>query len=254
MTRKQQAVTCEGYILRCRPYLESAWLVDLFTPECGLFSAMTAASRRQGRSRGAKRSKPQIFQKHLMRLKMKPGLSNLSEYVQQKLQGFLRGRSLYAALYINELLLRLLPYQDAHPRLYQAYQSTLVGLIESPDFEPILRIFERILLNEIGVGITWDTDARTGAPIHPKCRYYFLANEGFILATQTEINTLGVLFISGTQIMAIAANDYQKEQTRGIAKHIMRTALAPHLGEKPLQSRHLFLKPAAFLQKTQSVN
>lgn len=225
--------------MRCRPYLESSWLVDLFTPENGMIGAITTASRRQGQG-GAKRSKPQYFQQHQLRLKMKHDLARLSEYEQQKLQGFLRGHSLYAALYMNELLLRLLPRHDPHPRLYMAYHKALGQLIEDTDFEPLLRRFEHILLRELGAGITWDVEARTRAPIEPEGHYYFSANEGFISAATQPSPTAQSVAMVGAHIIAVGTQNYQEPRIRRVAKLIMRAALAPLLGERPLNSRVLF--------------
>lgn len=238
MIKNQQQAIYEGYFLRCRPYLESSWLVDLFTSERGLFGAITTATRRQGRG-GTQRTKPQYFQLHQLRVKIKPGLARLSEHSQQKLRGFLHGRSLYAALYINELLLRLLPQHDPHPKLYWAYNKALVKLMEDEDFEPMLRWFEHILLQELGAGITWGVEARTRVPIDRRASYYFLADEGFILAVEQH-SPARQIAIAGAHILAVAAHDYRNQATRQVAKTIMRAALAPLLGNRPLNSRMLF--------------
>jgi len=65
----------------------------------------------------------------------------------------LGGRSLMSAWYMNELLLRLLPREDPHPRLYDAYDAALQALGEGAQAASALRRFEWILLEETGYGL-----------------------------------------------------------------------------------------------------
>lgn len=74
----------------------------------------------------------------------------------------LQGRAFMSAWYMNELLLRLLPREDPHPQLFDAYQLALEQLAQvdvSPDRLPVpgvLRRFEWVLLQETGYGIDRD--------------------------------------------------------------------------------------------------
>lgn len=64
-----------------------------------------------------------------------------------------------SAWYMNELLLRLLPREDAHPLLFDAYQTALeqlAGIDPLPERLPVsgvLRRFEWVLLQETGYGM-----------------------------------------------------------------------------------------------------
>src|SRR5690625_2071801 len=71
----------------------------------------------------------------------------------------LRGRAFMSAWYMNELLMRLLPREDAHPVLYDAYETALSGLSawggsgSAPEQPATLRRFEWTLLQETGYGL-----------------------------------------------------------------------------------------------------
>ena len=65
----------------------------------------------------------------------------------------LAGQAFMSAWYMNELLLRLLPREDPHPVLYDAYDVALQQLALQQSAASALRRFEWILLNETGYGV-----------------------------------------------------------------------------------------------------
>src|SRR5690606_38219404 len=65
----------------------------------------------------------------------------------------LDGRAHLSAWYMKELLLRLLPREDAQPVLYDAYDAALRQLASSQSAASALRRFEWSLLNETGYGL-----------------------------------------------------------------------------------------------------
>lgn len=65
----------------------------------------------------------------------------------------LAGSALMSAWYMNELLLRLLPREDAHPVLYDAYDMALAQLAAGTRAAGALRRFEWTLLRETGYGV-----------------------------------------------------------------------------------------------------
>ena len=54
--------------------------------------------------------------------------------------------------YLNELLLHLLPREDAHPALFSDYYAAIRGLASTADVAPVLRRFEMQLLQSLGYG------------------------------------------------------------------------------------------------------
>lgn len=65
----------------------------------------------------------------------------------------LTGTALMSAWYMNELLLRLLPREDAHPLLFDAYDMALSQLSNGTRAAGALRRFEWTLLRETGYGV-----------------------------------------------------------------------------------------------------
>ena len=65
----------------------------------------------------------------------------------------LAGGALMSAWYMNELLLRLLPREDAHPVLFDAYDTALAQLASGSRASAALRRFEWVLLRETGYGL-----------------------------------------------------------------------------------------------------
>ena len=67
--------------------------------------------------------------------------------------------------YLNELLLKLLPREDAHEELFEAYATALAQLPSAQDHAAVLRRFERVLLRELGYGLVFDREVTSGRPI-----------------------------------------------------------------------------------------
>ena len=92
-------------------------------------------------------------------------------------------------------------------------------------------------MKESGYEVTFDTDAESGDPVVATQGYAFVPDLGFHAVTQRCDERL---VFAGSTLIAIAADDYQDEHVRRAAKQIMRRALAPHLGDKPIRSRQLY--------------
>ena len=92
---------------------------------------------------------------------------------------------LFAGFYLNEIVLRLCPLEEAMPQTFEQYQLTLLQLQqlsshENPDLflRQILRQFEHILLAELGYAIDFSIDS-SQKEILPQQFYQFQVNEGF---------------------------------------------------------------------------
>lgn len=138
--------------------------------------------------------------------------------------------------YVNELLMRLLARNDPHDALFAFYQSALAALAEAADLETVLRQFELRLLEELGYGVTLDRTALEGVPVSSDLSYAYDPEHGVRAAEACEGGTL----ISGATLLALAAGEALEPGQRREARTLLRAALAPHLGDKPLQSRELY--------------
>lgn len=97
-------------------------------------------------------------------------------------QGMPTGEALMAGYYLNELVLRLLPRDDAHPRLFDAYAQAveIVGSEHGEALEPALRAFELLALREAGVLPSLDLQTGTLAPLEPHAEYALVPEAGLV--------------------------------------------------------------------------
>ena len=150
----------------------------------------------------------------------------------------MRGRTLYAAFYVNELLLRLLARNDPHPELFDGYDESIHDLARSNTEDATLRIFEKRLLASIGYGVITDCDVDSGEAIQPDKEYAYIPELGPTTATVGD-----GCRVSGKALLALAKECFDDEATLRESKQLMRSLLAPHLGSRPLETRVLYSTP-----------
>lgn len=222
------------FVLHNRYYGDSSLILEALTRDYGRVSLLAKGYRK----------KPgntlQVLAELLVSWSGRGELKTLTAVESPKASSNLAGRQLYAALYVNELLMRLLPKHDAHPQVFACYQTLLSQLASQEDFEPVLREFELHLLADLGYALNLSADAVNAEPLQSESVYRYVNEEGFfLLIGNNSEGSKGDHFL-GVDILAIAAGDYTKLETRRAAKRLMRLALAPLLGTKPLKSRELF--------------
>lgn len=219
-----------AYVLHRRPYGETSLLVDLFARGAGRLRAV---------ARGARRLRVgQPFTELAVAWSGRGALKTLTRVEAIAGQPPLpAARTLYLGLYVNELLLRLLPEGDPHPNLYPRYRALLAELAAGVAEEPPLRRFELALMGELGYGVDLGYSA-DGEPIDPDAGYRFVGGTGLIRAAALPASESEPLH--GAHLLAIAADDYREPAVCRCAKRLLRAALAEHLGPRPLRSRELF--------------
>ncbi|WP_312933732.1 DNA repair protein RecO [Pseudomonas sp.] len=218
-----------AYVLHSRAYKETSALVDLFTPQ-GLVRAVLRRARGKGGS--AMRS----FVLLEVELRGRGELKNVNRLETVGVAAWLHGDALFSGLYLNELLMRLLPVEAPHPALFEHYRLTLQALAEGRALEPLLRAFEWRLLDELGYAFSLTHDLNE-QPIVAEGQYRLRVDAGL---ERVELPQPGLF--SGVQLHALAEADWEAPGAPLAAKRLMRQALAVHLGSKPLVSRELFRK------------
>lgn len=225
-----------SYVLHTRPYRDTSLLVDVLTQSYGRVCLVVRGARK------AKNSQRYLLQPLIPILLSWQGRSSLKTLTaieaQDKSYG-LEGLCLYSALYVNELLMYLLPQDDPAEMIYQYYQSLLSSLAETTTMvEPCLRIFELALLEALGYGIHFVDNSTGGQPLCADRNYFFILEHGFVDASHHS----GVRYqpFSGRALLGIAQNDFSDPMTRQAAKILSRIALRPHLQGRKLKSRELF--------------
>ncbi|WP_028389579.1 DNA repair protein RecO [Legionella fairfieldensis] len=153
-----------------------------------------------------------------------------------------RGHSLWAGLYMNELLFYALRPMDPQPALFDVYLGTMQQFVTNPDkiaVEVLLRRFEWGLLLACGYSVSFNEEARTFTPIVIESFYQFIAGEGFIAAERG---------FTGKDILALAQGQLDNLHLLKIAKLIMRQSIDHLLGGKELKSRS-FAQRVAVMQR-----
>lgn len=222
-----------AYVIHTRAYRDTSLLVDFFTPDFGRVAAVARGVRVR---KSARRALINPFLPLLVSLQGKSDLKLLVHVEASERGGKLEGSKLFSGLYLNELLIRLLPEGDASPDLYSDYSRALITLQHAESIEPVLRRFETSLLQVMGYGVSFDHEASAGEPIEAAKSYVLDENCGFMPITDLRETVV----FSGASLLAIGRGEYDDEQVCRAAKQINRKLLKPLLGYKPLQSRSLF--------------
>lgn len=221
-----------AYVLHSRPYREASQLVTLFSSVGGRFNAVSRASRQ---ARGGNLLRP--FVPLRIRWRGKSDLKSLNDVELLHPAFNLAGTKLYVGLYLNELLIRLLHEHESHPDLFERYGKTLEILAAESEVEPVLRLFELALLDDLGYGLQLDVDMETGAAVESGQRYVFYPGEG---VKRHRPGDKGPAIFTGDHLLAICGWEFTDTAVLRTAKQLTRLALEPYLGSKPLHSRELF--------------
>lgn len=227
-----------AFVLHQRDFSETSLLLEVYSRSHGRVGLIAKGARRpSSKQRGV--LKP--FQPLLLGWSGRGELMVLTGVEADGAGIELAGRALYCGFYLNELMLRLLQRHDPHERLYDRYRAALEGLFQSGAHEAILRVFEKHLLRELGYGLLLEREPGDRRPIEADALYDYVLDQGPVRVTQPELNTrVQGVRLRGSSLLALAAEQLQDLTALREAKALMRAALAPHLGDKPLHSRRLF--------------
>ena len=154
-------------------------------------------------------------------------------------QPLLAGAALFCGYYLNELLMHLLPREDAHEQLFEHYTDMLGRLGADPRGkvrEADLRHFEKVLLQELGYGLTLHHDS-DGMPILATDYYAYRMEEGPVRLAHAEADAQA---IAGKTLLDLADEDFSDPRSRLEAKQLMRALIAHYLGGKELETRKIF--------------
>lgn len=217
------------YVLHSRPFRDSSLLVHLLSKDYGRVNVIAKGARKQS----GKRQVRQPLQALLPLQADWQGRSDLKTLLRWESKSsplMLQGDRLYSALYINELLLRLLPENDSAAELFEPYQVCLQALNTDCDLQPLLRNFELHLLTELGYGLDFET-AENGAQIDAG-DYYHWQTSGLFISAGSQASAY-----PGEHLQAIARRDFSDSAVLNSAKRLMRQVFDNLLDHKPLKTR-----------------
>ncbi|MBI1732077.1 MAG: DNA repair protein RecO [Gammaproteobacteria bacterium] len=222
------------YFLHLRPYRETSLIADVLSRDYGRVTLVARGARRRSRRATG------IFQP-LCPLQiawtLRGEMGTLTGIEPGGAAHQMSGPWLLSAMYINELLVRLLHGHDPQPELFPAYEQTLTRLAQRQPEEPVLRLFEKRLLISLGYGLVLDHDCRTGSAIDPGSGYFYCPDRG---PSRVPSGSHQDVPISGAALLALHGESLTDAVHVQECKRLMRVLLGVHLGVRPLASRRLY--------------
>ena len=224
----------QGYVLHTYAFRETSLVVETFTRAYGRIAMIARGAKRP---RSAMRGNLMAFQPLALSWSGRGELPLLLRAEWQGGQERLQGRALLCGFYLNELLLKLLPHEDAHEQLFLDYQAALARLAREAEPGAVLRRFEMALLRGLGYALALDRDSASGAGIDPQRSYAYELERGPVTVNGAACSGL---VLSGQTLLDIVRDDYSDAQTLQQAKALMRLLIGHRLEQKPLNSRRIF--------------
>ena len=217
------------FLLHQRSYGETSIIADVFTQKSGKISFI---------AKGAKKPKSKFFGYLVPFQKLKITYSGRSELkTLTSIDRDLASNSntfskvSYSLLYINELLMKLLPKDARHEELFVLYDEFLKKINKNNNLEISLRHFELDLLDMLGYGFDYDSEIDSNEPIEAELSYVFVSERGFRKSNSSSFKGKDILSIKKRKLEDVPLK-YLKE--------ITTKAIGICLEGKDLTSRKIF--------------
>ena len=217
------------FLLHQRSYGETSIIADVFTQKSGKISFI---------AKGAKKPKSKFFGYLVPFQKLKITYSGRTELkTLTSIDRDLASNSntfskvSYSLLYINELLMKLLPKDAKHEELFVLYDEFLKKINKNNNLEISLRHFELDLLDMLGYGFDYDSEIDSNDPIEAELSYVFVSERGFRKSNSSSFKGKDILSIKKRKLEDVPLK-YLKE--------ITTKAIGICLEGKDLTSRKIF--------------
>lgn len=217
-------------VLHVRPWRETSLLLEALCRDHGRVGLL-ARGARSGRGR-IQRGMLQPFQDLEIDFSGRGELLSLSRVEPAAPARRLSGDSLYAGLYVNELLVRMLARQeDPHPGLLARYGALLDTLAAADGMAWALRRFERDLLAMLGLALVLDRDSHSDEPLDAATEYVYIPEQGPVAWTGQD-----GLRLTGADLLALGQD--QRPDAAGMRRlrHLMRQMIRWHAPGGDLRS------------------
>ena len=217
-----------AFVLHARPWRETSLIVELLTMDHGRVGVV---------ARGLNTPKRQPLKAALQPLQhirvdyqQRGELARLILAEALDVAPALTGDRLMAAFYVNELLLKLTPRNDAAPALFELYARVRSEFADGARLAWNLRRFERDLLDALGVGLPWDQTAE-GESVLADHRYRLDPEVGPVPDRRRAGDS-----ISGETLLCLAADLIPSPEGLAELRRALRVVLSAQLGSTGLRS------------------
>jgi DNA repair protein RecO (recombination protein O) len=220
-----------AYVLHHQPYRDTSRIVDFLTRDHGRITLFARAVR------GAKSRFGAALQPFSALLVSWSGSGDggtltAAEPAQAGEHQSLPPARLMSGFYLNELCLRLLAREDPQPELFASYTQALAGLMSGESEAALLRIFEKRLLETLGMGVDYAQQV-SGARVEPDAYYHVPAGRGVL----AKMPGPGPDCYRGRHLLALAGETLEDGQALAAARRLLEEALAHALDGRELASR-----------------
>ncbi len=220
------------FVLRTLPYSESSLIVDMFTRHHGRINLLAKGARRaKSKFRGLIRP----FQRLVASWSGKGNVPTLTELSCEARNNAIASSDLYCRYYLNELLVRLIHDRDPHENLFDAYYLAIERLKEPANEFHTLRVFEKILLRELGYALVLTTEADQKTLVDAGKIYDYSFDKGPILTEKPDS-----LSVSGETLLAIDREEFKSDRVKNESKRFLGRAVEHYLEGKHIHSREIY--------------
>ena len=156
----------QGYVLHATAWRETSLIVQAFSRDHGWVTLVAKGAKRP---HSVLRPALSVFQPLLLSWS---GGTEVKTMTRAECAGVhpLPGPAMMSCWYMNELMFRLLPREDPHPGLFDAYVIALQQLAAGQTAAGALRKFEWTLLKETGYGLDQEPPDFDDAQQEPQLR------------------------------------------------------------------------------------
>ena len=218
----------DAFLLHQRPYGNSSVMAEMFTLDNGRISVI---------AKGAKKPKSKFFgvlspfSKLRITYRGKSELKTLTNVDKEDIFSDSFSKLSYTLLYINELLIKILPQGAPQKELFNLYDKFLLEIKTSNEIDIILRRFEIDLLEMLGYGINFINEVDSGQSIDAEKLYDFVPELGFKESPNGIFN--------GKEIISISKLDFENINKKKF-KSLTTMAIGYSLDGGDLKSRQIF--------------
>lgn len=223
-----------AWLLHHRPWSDTSRILELITRDHGRVTLFAHGARRP---KSPLRAVLRPFAPLLVSWSGRADGGTLTAAEAGSAAATLAGARLLSGYYLNELLLKLLPKEDRHEAVFDAYAHA-IGELASGEEHRALRAFERVLLEELGYGLDLSRDAANGRPVEGDGYYHFEPGRG-VLAVRDADAGPGVH--AGRAVLAVARGEFGLPDAQKAARGIYGAAIAHCLEGRGLASREVML-------------
>ena len=219
-----------AYCLHTRRYRESSRIMEMLTPEYGLISCLGYGPQKKSLSTDV------LFTSLLISWSGRGELFTLTHYETLATKEVIAPDVCIVGMYLNELMLKLVPKSSPSKDIFELYQTVLQLLRKGTIQEKVLRLFEIELLELVGHGLSLDKEQDHETPIQEDGIYRYEVGLG-PMRIEHENSAWNV--IKGATLIALQSPLNMETQYLSEAKQLMRGIINWHLDSRPLHSREI---------------